>query len=220
MKTPFENYYEALQLSPRADQVMINKAYRLLAAYYHPDHTQTGNEEKFKSVLRAHDVLSDPARRMQYDQEYARQMAQAPAPMPQLTGPRPGSFAAKFQKLTNREEPEEDQLPSISERELRRLILLALYDVRRNHPQQPEVNLLVLCELVGAAVQHMDFSRWYLKEKGLIKMDESANLMITVQGVDFVESELLPETPVKNQLYLPEPRTPRPAPASSLTPKR
>jgi DnaJ-class molecular chaperone len=58
-----ENYYEILQVSSKAEQLVINKAYRLLAAYYHPDNKQTGNEEKFKQVLKAYEVLSDPARR-------------------------------------------------------------------------------------------------------------------------------------------------------------
>lgn len=206
MREHFENLYEILQLSPRADQLIINKAYRLLAALYHPDHKQTGDEEKFKKVLRAYSVLSDPAQRMQYDQEYSRQMAKTPGPLPVLGQTGPGPFATKFQQLTNKEEPESDPFPRISERELRNLLLLALYDVRRNHPQEPEVNLIVLAELVGSPINHLEFSLWYLKEKKFIKMDESANLMITVLGVDHVENELISGTAEKDQLYLPEGR--------------
>ena len=58
-----QNYYELLQLSPNAEQLVITKIYRLLAAYYHPDNKQTGDEEKFKSVLKVYEVLSDPAKR-------------------------------------------------------------------------------------------------------------------------------------------------------------
>jgi curved DNA-binding protein CbpA len=216
MKEPFENYYEVLQLSPRADQLMINKAYRLLAAYYHPDHENTGDEEKFKKVLKAYEVLSDPALRMQFDQEYARQIGKMGGPLPFVGQTGPGAFAAKFQKLTNREESDGDNLPRISERELRRMLLLALYDIRRSHPQSPEVNLLVMGELVGSPIQHLEFSLWYLKEKGLIKMDESANLLVTVQGVDYVENELTSSAPEKDKLYLPEARVFRHAPPSPL----
>ena len=49
---------------------MITKIYRLLAAYYHPDNKQTGDEEKFKSVLKAYEVLSDPAKRSRYNIEF------------------------------------------------------------------------------------------------------------------------------------------------------
>jgi curved DNA-binding protein len=217
MKDSFENLYEVLQLSPRADQLIINKAYRLLAALYHPDHKQTGDEEKFKKVLKAYSVLSDPAQRMQYDNEYSRHMAKAPGPLPVVGQNGPGPFATRFQQLTHKEEPEEDSSPRISERELRRLLLLALYDVRRNHPQEPEVNLIVLAELVGSPISHLEFSLWYLKEKGFIKMDESANLMVTVIGVDYVENELISGTEEKDQLYLPEARVIRHhGPSSSM----
>ncbi len=77
--------------------------------------------------------------------------------------------------------------------------------------------MLVLSELLGAPIQHLQFSLWYLKEKSFIKMDDSANMLITVLGVDFVESELLaPVQESKNQLYLPEPRPVHVAPPSSM----
>ena len=65
-----QNYYEILQLSPNAEQLVITKVYRLLAAYYHPDNKQTGDEEKFKRVLKAYEVLSDPAKRSRYNLEF------------------------------------------------------------------------------------------------------------------------------------------------------
>src|SRR4029434_7330972 len=64
------NYYELLQLSPNAEQLVITKVYRLLAAYYHPDNKQTGDEERFKGVLKAYEVLSDPAKRSRYNLEF------------------------------------------------------------------------------------------------------------------------------------------------------
>jgi len=70
-----QNYYEVLQLSPNAAQLVITKVYRLLAAYYHPDNKQTGDEEKFKQVLKAYEVLSDPARRSKYNLECLGQSA-------------------------------------------------------------------------------------------------------------------------------------------------
>ena len=64
------DYYAVLQLDPNAEQLVVTKVYRLLAAYYHPDNKQTGDEEKFKQVLEAYEVLSDPAKRSRYDQSY------------------------------------------------------------------------------------------------------------------------------------------------------
>ena len=58
--------YEALGLSRDATQDDIKKAYRKLAMKNHPD--KGGDPEAFKVVQNAYDVLSDPAKRRNYDQ--------------------------------------------------------------------------------------------------------------------------------------------------------
>ncbi|MBX4191500.1 MAG: molecular chaperone DnaJ [Candidatus Doudnabacteria bacterium] len=61
------DYYTVLGLSKSASAEDIKKAYRKLAHQYHPD-KGLGNEEKFKEVSEAYQVLSDPNKRSQYDQ--------------------------------------------------------------------------------------------------------------------------------------------------------
>ena len=39
----FQDYYEVLQLSPKADQETIDRVYRMLVKRYHPDNQETGN---------------------------------------------------------------------------------------------------------------------------------------------------------------------------------
>src|SRR2546429_2661376 len=86
---PNHDHYETLQLSPNAEQLVITKIYRLLAAYYHPDNKQTGDEEKFKSVLKAYEVLSDPAKRSRYNIElFGRDAPRTAQSRPE--GPAPG----------------------------------------------------------------------------------------------------------------------------------
>jgi molecular chaperone DnaJ len=61
--------YETLGVSKTANDVEIRKAYRSLARKYHPDANPDDPkaEERFKEISHAHDVLSDPKKRREYD---------------------------------------------------------------------------------------------------------------------------------------------------------
>jgi molecular chaperone DnaJ len=61
--------YDTLGVKKSASAEEIKKAYRKLAAQYHPDRNpgDTAAEEKFKEVQNAYDVLSDDEKRKQYD---------------------------------------------------------------------------------------------------------------------------------------------------------
>ena len=200
---PNHDHYETLQLSPHAEQLVITKIYRLLAAYYHPDNKQTGNEEKFKQILKAYEVLSDPAKRSRYDLEHFG----AESKHAKVRSAEDKSSQTRERLKSRLGQLEESQLPNdnnISERELRKFMLLALYDVRRSKPGNPDVPLFVLSELLGCPINNLEFSNWYLKEKGLIKISESADFSITVAGVDYVENNLLKTGTEKYLLSLPE----------------
>jgi molecular chaperone DnaJ len=61
--------YDTLGVKKGASGDEIKKAYRKLAAQYHPDKNpgDTAAEERFKEVQNAYDVLSDSEKRKQYD---------------------------------------------------------------------------------------------------------------------------------------------------------
>lgn len=61
------DYYSTLGLPKGASAEDIKRAYRRLAHQYHPDKGQ-GDEQRFKEVSEAYQVLSDPQKRQQYDQ--------------------------------------------------------------------------------------------------------------------------------------------------------
>ncbi|HAM24562.1 MAG TPA: molecular chaperone DnaJ [Actinobacteria bacterium] len=65
-----KDYYAALGVPKSADADAIKKAYRKLAVKYHPDKNKgdAEAEERFKEISEAHAVLSDPARRAEYDE--------------------------------------------------------------------------------------------------------------------------------------------------------
>jgi molecular chaperone DnaJ len=64
------DFYQTLGVGRTASQDEVKKAFRKLARQYHPD-KNPGNakaEEKFKEINQAHETLSDPKKRKQYDE--------------------------------------------------------------------------------------------------------------------------------------------------------
>ncbi len=61
-----KNYYDVLGVKRDATDDEIKKAFRKLAAKYHPD--RGGDEQKFKEVSEAYTTLSDAKKRREYDQ--------------------------------------------------------------------------------------------------------------------------------------------------------
>jgi len=62
-----KDYYDILGVSKSSTDDEIKKAYRKLAHLHHPDKSG-GDEAKFKEANEAYQVLSDKAKRQQYDQ--------------------------------------------------------------------------------------------------------------------------------------------------------
>lgn len=61
-----KDYYQTLGVAKTASEDEIKRAYRKLAHRYHPDKS-SGDEKKFKEINEAYQVLSDKAKRAQYD---------------------------------------------------------------------------------------------------------------------------------------------------------
>jgi len=59
-------FYDILGVPKEASESDIKKAFRKLAIKHHPD--KGGDEEKFKEITRAYEVLSDPEKRKAYDE--------------------------------------------------------------------------------------------------------------------------------------------------------
>lgn len=61
-----KDYYEILGINKSASKDEVKKAFRKLAAKYHPD-KKTGDEAKFKEISEAYATLSDEKKRSEYD---------------------------------------------------------------------------------------------------------------------------------------------------------
>lgn len=75
---PDWDYYEVLQVHPKASQRVIKKAYRTLMEEVHPD--RGGPATDAKLLNEAYDVLSDPDKRKAYDRKRGRGGEKARAP--------------------------------------------------------------------------------------------------------------------------------------------
>lgn len=68
-----KNYYEILEVNPKASKEVIEKAYRVLVKKYHPDlyegQYQVYAEKRIKDINEAYRILSDDFFREQYDRE-------------------------------------------------------------------------------------------------------------------------------------------------------
>ena len=72
----------------------------------------------------------------------------------------------------------------------RRLAVLAvLYYRRRTNPTFPEVPLQEIEERMGFPRDYLDFTLWYLQRKGYVTKADNAQYTLSVDGVDFVETQ-------------------------------
>ena len=64
-----KDYYSVLGVAKTATADEIKRAYRKLAAKFHPDRNKAADaEDQFKEVAEAYEVLSDTQKRQMYDQ--------------------------------------------------------------------------------------------------------------------------------------------------------
>ena len=69
MAVKYKDYYDILGVPRTASEADLKAAFRKLARKYHPDvNKSAGAEERFKEINEANQVLSDSAKRRQYDQ--------------------------------------------------------------------------------------------------------------------------------------------------------
>ncbi len=158
------DYYEILQVSPKADQEVIERIYRLLAKRYHPDNKHTGNAGKFGSLMEAYHVLSDPEKRAAYEDHYK---------------------AANAYQSNVFFNPSQSGGPE-AEKRVHEAILSILYVARREDVMKPGVGIVLLERLLGLSGKELEFHMWYLKEKGWIQRVETGEFAITASGVDAV----------------------------------
>jgi curved DNA-binding protein CbpA len=162
----FIDYYDLMQISPKAELETIKRVYKMLVARLHPDNAVTGDAEAFIKLRRGFEVLSDSQTRAAYDAEYAARIRQ---PLPRV-------------------EPEEFATGVDAELCRRVGLLCLLYKQRQTNPARPGLSLLELEQATTCPQEFVSFTLWYLQSKNYVSSAENSDFVITPAGIDYLEA--------------------------------
>ena len=163
----FQDHYAILGIDPKSDSDTIQKAYSKLAQKYYPNNSATANAEMFEAVNAAYETLSDPELRGIFDK---------------LKGVGQEEGGPKFSGV--------EFFDALGREALRRVaILCVLYDRRLSKPATPSLSMRHLELIVEATAAELSSAIWYLKQRGLAASDDKSSLVITVDGMDFLENK-------------------------------
>ncbi|MFT4569404.1 MAG: curved DNA-binding protein CbpA [Hyphomicrobiaceae bacterium] len=157
----FVDYYEALELSPKASTETVEAVFPLLSARYHPDNPRTGDPHRYKLLTMAYSVLTDPGRRPSYDSYYEQTR----------------------ERQTDSDGERDDSVGFEVDRKLRLKILGLLYDSRRRDGPKG-IGDYSLEQSTGISIDDLQFHLWYMTAKGWINRTDDGQVAITVAGID------------------------------------
>ena len=170
MSTPlagkFQDHYHVLGIEPKCDSETLQNAYAELARRFHPNNALTGDPEAFAAVNAAYEVLSDPAQRLVFDNIKG---VGEDTSCPQFSGKQ------FFESLG-------------SDAGLRVALLCILYERRKKKPMKPGLPMRHVEAMLNADLDELFFVLWYAKQRGWVASDDKSNLLITVQGMDYLDA--------------------------------
>ena len=162
----FQDHYSILGVDPKASLEVIQAAHSKLAQKFGPDNLETGDFEKLESINLAYEVLSDATLRQSFDQLKG---------VDKETGAK-FSGAGFFNDFSR----------SV---DLRMALLCVLCDRRRARPFAPSLSVRQLETMLDTSPDELNFVLWYLKQRGLVTMDDKSSLQITVEGLDEIAAK-------------------------------
>jgi curved DNA-binding protein CbpA len=159
----FVDHYETLEVSQNASFDTIERVFRYLAKRYHPDSSENGDIKRFTMIAEAYEVLSDPAKRANFDNEYDRQQA------------------AEIEIVEGAGSVGDDTAD-------RHKLLSLFYAQRRRNMKNPGMGITTVESMMGIPQEVLEFHIWYFRERGWIQREEGGSISITADGVDKLES--------------------------------
>lgn len=184
--TAFVDHYAIVGVDPKADPDTIRKAFAAASAKYHPLNGTAPDTKKMEEIKASFEVLIDPVARKAYD---AVKLGPQDDELPEFTP--------------------EDMVAALEDDIARRTCLMSLlYNKRRSTPARPGLAVRLVEQIMKITPPEILLTTWYLKSKGLISSDDKSNLIITVEGIDFLEAARPNPAAIRRMLReKPEPAT-------------
>lgn len=164
----FVDFYELLEVSPKASRETIERVFRYLAKRCHPDSSDQADVRHFTLLVEACETLTNPETRIAYDIEYEKQQQQV---------------RELVQETSHLNQDSAD----------RHRLLSLFYAQRRRDRRQPGIGNSTVEHIMGLPEDILEFHLWYFREKGWIEREESGLLAITAAGVDQIEAAVQAE---------------------------
>ena len=163
------DYYEILQVSRQADADTIRRVFHALAARYHPDNKDTGSDLRFRQLVEANNVLSDPERRAAYDVRLAVE------------------DKTRFRIFNSAQSSEGVE----AELRKRQGILRLLYTKRLRDPRDAgSARAGFQPEMLGVPDEHLEFALWFLQARRVASTaPTTTGLRSLCSGVELSEAE-------------------------------
>lgn len=164
----FQDHYKVFGVEPKASTDEIHAAYRKQIDLYHPERGKLPDREKYEAAQLAFEVLSDPEGRKAFDSVRSGGDDEAECSFSGL------SFFTDMRKDVDR----------------RNVILIALYDHKRQKPRTPAITRRQLDMLIKVGEEELQLAIWYLKDRGLMIVDDRSKMQITAAGMDYLQANL------------------------------
>lgn len=163
-----QDHYAVLGVQRDATSGAIAAAYHALANKYHPNTPRTGDRAMFAKLNLAYETLSDPAARAEYDKLTSPAVVEREAP--RFTGE---GFFSRLRLENHR----------------RLAALCVLYDHRQKNPARPTMTFRELEPLMTLDADELNFSLWFLRQRGYVMIDDKSSIQITVDGMEHLERQ-------------------------------
>jgi curved DNA-binding protein len=159
---PFIDYYKLLNCSPDASLLTIEQLFRQLIDEYSANAADEEQKKFLSSVVEGFQILRDPQRRIEYDDQYHKQTQKHQADC-------------------------RTACSTMNDTEERARVLSVLYARRRNNMKHPGLSSSSVAEISRCSENAIEFHLWYFMQKGWVQREESGVLSITALGVDRID---------------------------------